>query len=205
MAAGRRSRAAVPGALGQLMRPMWALCLEAPRQLNVRKVETPVPQAGEVLVRIRACGVCASDLNAWRGVQGIEYPLPAGAPGHETWGDIALLGPDVRGLQVGQPVTGLMWNGLAEFGVARAEHLVALTDDRPLLGEPLACAMNVVRRARVGSDRVAVVGLGYLGALIVQLLPSGMQWIACARREESEALALQLGADAAYSFSAIPR
>lgn len=178
---------------------MRAAQLVGPRELQIVEVADPTPGPGEVLVRLRACGVCASDLNAWRGVAGIEYPLPPGAPGHETWGEV--VGEGVEGLSAGQAVTGLLWNGLAEFGVARAENLVAV--EAPLLGEPLACAINVIRRAGL-ADQLAFVGFGYLAAVCAQLLPTGMRWIALSRRGESRTLALALGAQAAYSFEQIP-
>jgi threonine dehydrogenase-like Zn-dependent dehydrogenase len=172
-------------------------------------VDDPAPGAGEVLVRIRACGICGSDLNAWRGVAGIEYPLPPGAPGHETLGEVVALGPGVAGVRVGQTVTGLVWNGFADLAVARAEHLLVLPEAQAaagVLGEPLACAMNVVRRSAIGAgDRLAVVGFGYLAALVVQLLPPGIGgWVALSRREDSRALALRLGAEAAYDFAHVP-
>lgn len=185
---------------------MRALRLTAPRQAEVVDVEDPTPGPGEVLVRIEACGVCGSDLNAWRGVLGIEYPLPPGAPGHETWGEVVKLGSGVSGLHVGDCVTGLMWNGFAELGTARAEDLVVLPESiGGLLGEPLACAMNVVRRSAIGlTDRVAIVGFGYLAALVVHLLPAGVEWVAISRREDSRALAMRLGAAAAFSFGDVP-
>ena len=152
---------------------MRALRLHGPRQAALVEVDDPSPGRGEVVVRIRSCGVCGSDLNAWQGVPGIQYPLPPGAPGHETLGEVVALGPGVASLCVGDPVTGLMWNGFAELGVARAEDLVVLPPplaSSDLLGEPLACAMNVVRRSAIGAgDRIAVVGFGYLAALVVML------------------------------------
>jgi D-arabinose 1-dehydrogenase-like Zn-dependent alcohol dehydrogenase len=185
-----------------------ALSLSGPGEPHVITTESPRPARGEVLVRIRACGVCGSDLNAWRGVQGIEYPLPPGSPGHETWGEIMALGPEVSGLQPGQIVTGLMWNGFAEFGVARSHDLVvvpAAFGDQPILGEPLACAMNVLRRSALApGERVAILGFGYLAALLVQLLPRETEWVAISRREDSRALAARLGAQAAYAFDSIP-
>ena len=185
---------------------MRALSLRGPRDAVVHHVSDPSPARGEVLVRIRACGVCGSDLNAWRGVTGIDFPLAPGAPGHETVGEVIGLGCGVSGLRPGDTVTGLMWNGFAELGVARAEDLVALASGRSLLGEPLACAMNVVRRAGIRpGDRVAVVGFGYLAALVVQLLsPDIGGWVAISRRADSRALALRLGAEAAFDFSNVP-
>ena len=180
---------------------MRAVRLSGPRELQVVEVAEPTPGPGEVLVRVRACGICGSDLNAWRGVPGISFPLAPGAPGHETWGEIAGLGPGVTGLAAGQQVTGLLWQGLAELSVARAEHLVPV--DRPLLGEPLACAMNVLRRADP-TDLVAFVGFGYLAALCAQLLPAGTRFVVVSRRAETRALASRLGAEAALPFDAVP-
>jgi threonine dehydrogenase-like Zn-dependent dehydrogenase len=93
--------------------------------------------------------------------------------------------------------------------VGRADDLVVVPDGLDgtvVLGEPLACAMNVVRRAALHTDdNVAIVGFGYLAALVVQLLPTGLGgWMAVSRREESRALAMRLGAVAAYDFSTIP-
>jgi NADPH2:quinone reductase len=184
-----------------------ALRLDGPRQVKLVEAPEPVPGPGEVVIRVRACGVCGSDLNAWRGVPGIEYPMSPGAPGHETQGDVVRVGAGVHGLRVGDSVTGLMWNGFAELGVAREEDLVAVGSEWDnLLGEPLACAMNVVRRSRLtAGDRFAIVGFGYLAALLVQLVPdSAGAWVAVSRRADSRAMARRLGAEAAYDFASVP-
>jgi threonine dehydrogenase-like Zn-dependent dehydrogenase len=124
-------------------------------------------------------------------------------------GEVVALGPEVASLRLGETVTGLMWNGFAELGVGRAEDLVVLPPPLAfsgVLGEPLACAMNVVRRSGIGEgDRIAVVGFGYLASLVVQLLPRETAgWLAVSRRADSRALALRLGAEAAYDFSHVP-
>jgi threonine dehydrogenase-like Zn-dependent dehydrogenase len=186
-----------------------ALSLRRPRDAGIVEVADPVPAAGEVLVRVRACGVCGSDLNAWRGVPGIAFPLPPGAPGHELWGEVAGRGPGVGHLRLGQLVTGMVQNAYAEFAVAPGDNVLAVQagfGQRPVLGEPLACAMNVVRRSGLGpGDRFAVVGFGYLAALIVQLLPAGIgPWVAISRREDSRGFARALGADAAFGFAEVP-
>jgi hypothetical protein len=71
---------------------------------------------------------------------GIEYPLPPGAPGHETWGEVVDVAADVEIVCVGQTVTGLSWNGFAELGVGRAVDLVVVPDGFSAAGDPLACA-----------------------------------------------------------------
>jgi threonine dehydrogenase-like Zn-dependent dehydrogenase len=151
--------------------------------------------------------VCGSDLNAWRGAPGVDYPLQPGQPGHEVWGEVAALGEGVQGLQVGQTATGMAQNGYAEYVVTRAEDRVPLAvQQEPLLGEPLACAANIVRRAAVQpNDALAVVGFSYLTALVIQLMSPHQPWIAISRRPDSRALAVELGASATYAFEDVPQ
>jgi threonine dehydrogenase-like Zn-dependent dehydrogenase len=133
--------------------------------------------------------------------------MSPGAPGHETLGEVVRVGAGVDRLHVGDRVTGLMWNGFAELGVAREQDLVVVPAEwGSLLGEPLACGMNVVRRSGLAAgDRFAIVGFGYLAALLVQLVPEGVgAWVAVSRREDSRALAQRLGAEAAYDFASVP-
>lgn len=73
--------------------------------IQIRNLELHPPKAGEVLVRIKACGVCHSD---WHLVTGeTKHPLPAGL-GHEGAGVIESLGEGVQGLEIGDPVA-LSW------------------------------------------------------------------------------------------------
>lgn len=71
------------------------------RPLKVEEVPVPSPRAGEVLVRVRACGVCHTDLHVMKGE--VAFPAPA-VLGHEISGEVAALGAGVGGLEVGQPV-----------------------------------------------------------------------------------------------------
>lgn len=191
---------------------MQAVQLTAPRTATVAALPDLVPAGDQVLVRVLACGVCASDLNAWLGVPGIEFPLAPGLPGHEVWGDVAAMGPAAPAGQFwpGQRVTGLFQGGYAQYALASAAEIVGLPEelgDRIILGEPLACAANIVRRCAVQpGDRVAIVGFGYIAAIITQLLFAGRahEWVAVSRRPESRALAQQLGASAAFSFDDVP-
>ncbi|WP_175957076.1 zinc-binding dehydrogenase [Schaalia sp. Marseille-Q2122] len=73
--------------------------------LEIHKIRTPRPRAGEVLVKVSACGLCHSDLHVIGGA--IAFPLPA-VLGHEVAGQVVELGPGTEhsGLQVGQRVAG---------------------------------------------------------------------------------------------------
>ena len=143
---------------------MRAAVLAAPGHAAVEERPLPEPAAGEVLVHVEGCGVCGSSLPVWEGRPWFEYPVAAGAPGHEVWGRTT----------DGRRVTGLSAHGFAAVDVLREDELVELPpelDDVPFPGEALGCAVNVVRRAQVRpGHEVAVVGMGFLGSTIARLL-----------------------------------
>ncbi|WP_420638288.1 alcohol dehydrogenase catalytic domain-containing protein [Candidatus Poriferisocius sp.] len=70
-----------------------------PLELVEREPIQPGP--GQVVVEVRACGVCGSDVFLRKG--GFDSTLPI-VPGHEASGVVARLGPDVNDVQVGTPV-----------------------------------------------------------------------------------------------------
>lgn len=82
---------------------MHALLLTAPSQLEFTEFPNPVPAPDEVLIRIRACGICGSDLHGWDGSSGRRRPPLI--MGHEAAGEIAAVGAAVRGWAVGDRVT----------------------------------------------------------------------------------------------------
>ena len=150
---------------------MRVAVLNAPRQLEIADAPVPEPGAGEVLLRVANCGVCASELNMWEGHAAIEYPR---FPGHEVSGTVERVGPGVRSLRPGEPVAAWVTErGLADYVTARAEHCFP-AGAVPLdlaLAEPLACAVNAVERAAVAlGDDVVIVGAGFMGHLVHKLV-----------------------------------
>jgi threonine dehydrogenase-like Zn-dependent dehydrogenase len=142
---------------------MAAGVVAAPCTAVVDRAAVPEPGAGEVVIRVEGCGVCASSLPLWEGRPWFDYPLPPGAPGHEAWGR----------LDDGTRVAFLGNRGFAERAVAAADEVVPLPpelDGLPFPGEALGCAVNVFRRSDVrrGQD-VAIVGMGFLGSALAQL------------------------------------
>ena len=148
---------------------------------DVRIVELPVPEirVGELLVRLRACGLCASDVMEW-----YMKPRAPVYPGHEPVGVIAAVGEGVQGFMVGQPVfvhhhvpcmvchfcqrgsfsqcatfrsTRLYPGGLAEFIRVPAANVQLdvlplpddLTFEAATLIEPLACCVRGINRAAI--------------------------------------------------------
>jgi propanol-preferring alcohol dehydrogenase len=77
------------------------------KPLTIEEVPIPTPGPGEVLIRIRATGVCHTDLHAADGDWPVKPSLPF-IPGHEGAGVVAAVGAGVRDLKEGDPV-GLAW------------------------------------------------------------------------------------------------
>lgn len=82
---------------------MKALTLIAPSSFAWQTVDTPQAAAGEVLIAIKACGICGSDIHGMNGTSGRR--IPPIIMGHEAAGVIAALGPEVTGWQLGERVT----------------------------------------------------------------------------------------------------
>ena len=179
---------------------MKAAVITAPRNIDFANVAVPVPGSGQVLIRIEGCGICGSDLPVWEGREWFQYPYKTGAPGHEGFGIVEEIGPEVNSVAVGDRVAMLSYNSYAEFDVAEASQVVKLPrqfEEIPFPGEPLGCAINIFNRSRITSlDTVALVGAGFLGNLLIQLCKSaGANVIAISRRESSLKMAFECGAD----------
>jgi threonine dehydrogenase-like Zn-dependent dehydrogenase len=178
---------------------MQACVIAAPGQAALRSVEPPEPGPGQVLLRLEGCGVCASSLPLWEGRQWFDYPQPAGAPGHEGWGRVAAVGSAVAGLQEGDRIAALSYRAHAEYDIAEAHAVVKLPDalaGSAVPGEPLGCAANIFARSDIRAGQtVAIVGIGFLGALLTQLAThAGARVIALSRRPFSLEFAQRAGA-----------
>jgi S-(hydroxymethyl)glutathione dehydrogenase/alcohol dehydrogenase len=77
------------------MQTMKAAILDAaPGGLRIEQIPVPEPKAGEVLVKVQACGVCHTDLHVMKAE--VAFPTPA-VMGHEISGTVVALGPGVKG------------------------------------------------------------------------------------------------------------
>jgi 2-desacetyl-2-hydroxyethyl bacteriochlorophyllide A dehydrogenase len=81
---------------------MKAAVLLGPREVEIREVPTPKPGTGEVLIRIREAGICGTDYALYSGKLVTQFPI---IPGHEATGEVAALGPEVKGVGIGDRVT----------------------------------------------------------------------------------------------------
>ncbi|PYP99147.1 MAG: alcohol dehydrogenase [Acidobacteria bacterium] len=172
---------------------------------EVREIPVPEPGPTQVLIRIRASGLCYTDVHIASGALGVKFPHVLG---HEPVGEIVAVGSAVATRKKGDRV-GVPW---VQAGCGRCEWC--------LRGKPMFCANAVgtgiqtqgshaeymLAEATVWSgfriaqprprDRVAVVGVGGLGHLAVQYAKAaGFDVIAMTHSKDKEALLRQLGAD----------
>jgi threonine dehydrogenase-like Zn-dependent dehydrogenase len=123
---------------------------------------------------------------------------------------VVAVGPEVSRVGEGDRVTGLFKGAYADYCLATETELLPVPDGvaaENALGEPLACLVNAQRRTPVElADRVALIGLGYMGLGMLQLLklrgPSRI--VAIDVREDARAAARSLGADEVYHPSQLP-
>lgn len=101
-----------------------AVLSEVHASLQVEQIPTPAPKAGEVLVRVAACGVCHTDLHVIKGE--VKFPTPA-VLGHEISGTVAALGPHVTTVKEGTNVvcSFIMPCGACEFCMQGRDDLCA--------------------------------------------------------------------------------
>jgi threonine dehydrogenase-like Zn-dependent dehydrogenase len=180
---------------------MRAAVIAQPGSAQLSSAPIAEPRPGEVRIRIEGCGVCGSNLSVWQGQPWFQYPLPPGAPGHEGWGYVDAVGHDVNALSPGDHVAMLSNRAFAEFDVTNAAHVVripARLAGQPCPAEAVACAVNVFRRSAISlGTTVAIVGAGFMGALLIQLaVDVGARVIALSRREWAREVATTCGAEA---------
>ena len=177
---------------------MRAAVLTGAGKLMIDEVPVPEPARGQVRIRLEGCGVCASNLTPWEGPEWMQFPTEPGALGHEGWGVVDAIGDGVSTVQVGERAGFLSGKAYAQYDLADESQLVKLPAsvrelDLPL--EPFGCAMNIFRRSDIRQGQtVAIVGIGFLGAILVALASNaGARVIAISRRQESLDLARLMG------------
>ena len=179
---------------------MRAWVLYGANDLRLEEVPTPVPRPGEVLVSVKAAGICGSDIPRIYRTGAHVHPL---IPGHEFSGVVAEVGPETDknwlGKRVGifplipcgacGPCRGSLYElcrdysylgsrqngGFAEYAAVPAENLLELPEavsfEAAAMLEPMAVAVHALRRLGPGpGETVAVCGLGTIGLLLVMVL-----------------------------------
>ncbi|HRU94407.1 MAG TPA: zinc-dependent alcohol dehydrogenase family protein [Anaerolineae bacterium] len=172
---------------------MDAMVLHAPgAPLTLERLPVPRPAGGQVLMRVRACGVCRTDLHVFDG--DLPHPKLPLILGHEIVGEVVAVGAGVTGFEPGARV-GVPWlgytdgtcrfcrqgqenlceaarftgytldGGYAEYAVADARYTFPLGEGDPAEQAPLLCAGLIGYRAyRLAGENARRIGLYGFGA-----------------------------------------
>lgn len=81
---------------------MKALVYHGPEDLRLEEIPEVVPEKNQVKIRVRACGICGSDVHGYAGLTG-RRTAPM-VMGHEFSGEVVSLGPEVKTLRIGDRV-----------------------------------------------------------------------------------------------------
>lgn len=138
---------------------------------DIQDVEIPQIRPDEVLVRAISCGVCSGDLFKYRSRSNLgasQVHL-----GHEASGEVVAVGAKTTRFAVGDLVTSFSTPAYSDFFVGRETELANLPSSvspQTALGEPIACCMHAARRFGImPGDRVAMVGVGFMGLICQQI------------------------------------
>ena len=161
---------------------MKAAVFYGPRDIRTEEVEIPKIQDNEILIKVKACGICGSDLHLYKlnmFSPVLLRPLKKGGiPGHEFSGDAEKVGSKVSGLKEGDRVVAFTNGGMADyvpvsviqgFNVFQIPPEVSYEEAATL--EPLSNSYHAMMKGNPSKgDNVVIFGAGAIGLGIIQCL-----------------------------------
>lgn len=168
--------------------------------LEIIEVDIPDPGPGEVQVKAAACGICMWDISTYKRGANDRYAAP---PGHEGVGYVHKLGAGVTEFKEGDRVANGSFAGFANFPV-QSLYRIPSSDlpDEYWIVEPPSCIITALDTAKLlAGDRVAVIGCGFMGLMLVQALAHSCidKLVALDIDDRKLELAKQFGATAAVN------
>lgn len=177
---------------------MKALIYEGPKKLTLQDIKKPIPKSDEVIIKVKAVGICGSELEGYIGHSGIR--IPPLTMGHEFSGEIDAIGSHVKGVypkqkvvvnpliacgeclrcQEGSPnrclkrkIIGIHLPGaFAEYVAVPAKSITVIPDSMDWslasLAEPLAVCIHALKLSNTILSDVLIYGAGPIGLLTLQ-------------------------------------
>ena len=194
--------------------PSEMTCIEitepgGPEVLKSTLRPVPAPQAGEILIRVRAAGVNRPDCVQRQG----HYAPPEGVtdiPGLEVAGEIAALGDGVSGLKIGESVCALVsGGGYGQYVCAPVPQVLPVPNGMSIVEAaalPETCMTvwtNVFDRAHLAPDETLLIhgGSSGIGTTAIQIASAlGSRVIVTAGSDEKCQACLDLGAEQAVNY-----
>ena len=180
------------------MKSMKAIMFHKLNDMTLETVPIPQPEGNQVLIKVKACGICGTDPHILHGVWPGGFPL---IPGHEASGEVVELGAAVKSLKIGDRVTvdpnvscgycefcqkgevhfcknlkpfGVFApGGFAEYAVIAETHAIKIPDnmtyEEAAMLEPAACCLRGAQMAKYKTGcSVLVLGVGAIGNMNMQ-------------------------------------
>ena len=187
---------------------MKAAVYYGPRDVRFEQVDKPVLEKGDVLLRVRACGICGSDLHTYRHGMFEDLGTPVGngrIMGHEFSGEVAEINGEVPGIKVGDRICTVGTGGNAEYyrvPAAMTPILIPMPEgisfEEAATTEPLATSLHAVNLAKPADGETHVImGAGIIGLGVLQSLKaiSSVRTIVMDISDKRLEVASKLGAD----------
>lgn len=176
---------------------MRVLNIHGVNDVRLDPIDPPRPGNSDVVIKVKACGVCGSDLSYIK--MGGIHRKPGGVTpiGHEAAGEVLVVGSAVKDVRVGQRVVinpmmtpsyigsggpeGAFTEELLVRDARVGDSLLPIPDDLPFevaaMTEPLAVALHGVNRAQAkAGDKVVVFGCGPIGlGMVLWLVDRGVK------------------------------
>jgi 2-desacetyl-2-hydroxyethyl bacteriochlorophyllide A dehydrogenase len=192
---------------------MKAAVYHGPRDIRVEDLDQPGIAEHEILVRVRACGICGSDLHMYRlGMfEVLGRPVANGrVMGHELSGEVVEVGSAVHDFHLGDRITGVGLGGFAEYVAVpideRGPYLLPpnVSFEEGATMEPLATSLHGVALAQpAAGETVVILGAGIIGLGCVQAIRATLacRIIVVDSSQKRLAMARQFGADETVNFT----
>lgn len=177
---------------------MKAVVFESPNKVEIIDVPDPVIKENEVLIKVKASGVCGTDVHIYEGDFIGTYPI---IPGHEFSGEVIAIGKDVKSVKIGDKIAvdpcifcrkcsfcrenhenfcrhlkayGVhLSGGFAEMASIKEENVYLIDGLSYIEGafvEPVGCCIHGIKQVGVNiGDHVLIFGSGPIGLILMQL------------------------------------
>jgi 2-desacetyl-2-hydroxyethyl bacteriochlorophyllide A dehydrogenase len=187
---------------------MKAAVFHGPNDITIEEVDQPGLGEGDILLRVRACGICGSDLHTYKHglFEDLGTPMGTGRVlGHEFTGEIAEIKGGTSGLKVGDRVCTVGIGGNAEY--LRMPGLMApvifpipegISFEEAATTEPLSTSLHAVNLAKpMNGETHVIMGAGIIGLGVLQVLKAkaDVKVIMADLSDRRLDLARRLGAD----------
>jgi 2-desacetyl-2-hydroxyethyl bacteriochlorophyllide A dehydrogenase len=187
---------------------MKAAVWRGPSNMSIEDLAIPPLKENDILIRVRACGICGSDLHAYKHglYEDLGTPMGSGrVMGHEFSGEVVEINGKIEGLKVGDRICTLGTGANAEYicvSGLMTPAIVQVPDnisfEEAATTEPLATSLHAVNLANpIDGETHVIIGAGIIGLGVLQVLKAkaNVKTVVVDISDRRLELACELGAD----------